>query len=133
MKLFDRTLQVAERSLDVRLSKQNVLNGNLANADTPGYIARDVNFDQAMTIVTDSRTTMSSTQEGHFSLGDEIEFDEILAEDSPTSGSSLDGNTVDLDRTMAALSENATQYSVVTKALSKKLGILKYVASDGFG
>ena len=133
MKLFDRSLQMAERSLDVRLTKQNVLNGNLANADTPGYIARDVNFDSAMTIVTDPRTQMSATQDGHFNLGDEIEFDEILAEDTPTTGSSLDGNTVDLDRTMAALSENATQYSVVTKALSKKLGILRYVASDGFG
>jgi flagellar basal-body rod protein FlgB len=133
MKLFDQSLTVMERSLDVRLTRQNVLNGNLANVDTPGYIARDVNFDNAMKVVSEGAIGMDATQEGHFALQDETLFEEILAEDTPSNGSTIDGNTVDLDRTMAALSENATQYSVITKAAGKKLGILKYVASDGFG
>jgi len=133
MKLFDKTLNVMERSLDVRLSRQNVLHGNLANVDTPGYVARDVNFDNAMKVVSEGAITMQATQEGHFSIEDEMQFDDILAEEQPSNGSTIDGNTVDLDRTMAALSENATQYSVITKAVGKKLGILKYIASDGFG
>jgi flagellar basal-body rod protein FlgB len=133
MKLFNQNLTTLERSLDVRLIRQNVLNSNLANLETPGYIARDVNFDSAMTVVTDGRAAIKATSDGHFDLGSEIEFEEILAEESPTNGSTIDGNTVDLDRTMAALSENATQYNVVAKAIGKKLAILRYVASDGYG
>jgi flagellar basal-body rod protein FlgB len=46
---------------------------------------------------------------------------------------SLDGNMVDLDRTMAQLAENAMQYNAGAKAASKKLAMLRYVASDGNG
>ena len=47
MKIFDSTLKTLERSLDIRLVEQNVLAGNVANADTPGAdpagaFARDV-------------------------------------------------------------------------------------------
>ena len=42
-----------------------------------------------------------------------------------------DGNRVDLDRTMTALAENGLEYSAGSRAASKKLAILRYVASDG--
>jgi flagellar basal body rod protein FlgB len=48
MKLFDTTLAHLERSLDVRLVRQNVLSGDLANVDTPNYHPRDVDFAAAM-------------------------------------------------------------------------------------
>ena len=44
---------------------------------------------------------------------------------------SLDGNQVDLDRTMAGLAENSLQYGASAKAAGKKLAILRYVVSDG--
>jgi flagellar basal-body rod protein FlgB len=51
--------------------------------------------------------------------------------DLPSSNASLDGNTVDLDRTMVAMAENALQYGASARAAGRKLAILKYVASDG--
>jgi flagellar basal body rod protein FlgB len=51
--------------------------------------------------------------------------------DIPSSNASLDGNTVDLDRTMVAMAENALQYGASARAAGHKLAILKYVASDG--
>ncbi len=45
----------------------------------------------------------------------------------------IDGNAVDLDRTLVAVSENALQYGASAKAAGKKLGILRYVANDGNG
>ena len=48
MKIFDRTLGTLERALDARLLRHNVLAGNLANADTPGFVPRDVDFAAAM-------------------------------------------------------------------------------------
>ena len=44
---------------------------------------------------------------------------------------SIDGNGVDVDRTMAGLAETALQYSAGAKAAQKKLGILRYVVSEG--
>ena len=48
MKIFDATMSTLERSLDVRLSRQTVLAGNLANANTPGFVQRDLDFAAAM-------------------------------------------------------------------------------------
>ncbi len=49
----------------------------------------------------------------------------------PGAAPGLDGNAVDLDRTTAAIAENALQYGAAAKAAGKKLAILRYVASDG--
>jgi flagellar basal-body rod protein FlgB len=53
--------------------------------------------------------------------------------DLPGGGATFDGNTVDLDRTMVAMAENAIQYGASARAAGKKLAILRYVASDGNG
>jgi flagellar basal-body rod protein FlgB len=51
------------------------------------------------------------------------------------SGSSptLDGNRVDLDRTMAQMAANGMQYGASARSAAKKLAILKYVVNDGNG
>jgi flagellar basal body rod protein FlgB len=51
--------------------------------------------------------------------------------DAAGSAPSLDGNKVDLDRTMVALAENGLQYGASARAAGKKLAILRYVSSDG--
>jgi flagellar basal-body rod protein FlgB len=48
VKIFDGTLSTLERSLDARLTRHEVLAGNLANANTPGFTPRDVDFAAAM-------------------------------------------------------------------------------------
>jgi flagellar basal-body rod protein FlgB len=58
---------------------------------------------------------------------------ELPIVDVPAGGASFDGNTVDLDRTMVAMAENALQYSAAARAAGKKLALLRYVASDGNG
>jgi flagellar basal-body rod protein FlgB len=50
---------------------------------------------------------------------------------APGDAPGLDGNSVDLDRTSAAVAENAIQYGAAAKAAAKKLAILRYAASDG--
>jgi flagellar basal-body rod protein FlgB len=49
----------------------------------------------------------------------------------PGTAPGIDGNAVDADRTLVAIAENALQYGAAAKAVSKKLAILRYVASDG--
>ncbi|MBX7100746.1 MAG: flagellar basal body rod protein FlgB [Myxococcaceae bacterium] len=123
MKLFDGTLTALERSLDVRLEKQNLLASNAANLDTPGYQARELDFDAAM---------QSVLAPGGDAPG-AVETAVRAATHAVEGTAGLDGNGVDLDRTMVELAENGLQYGAAAKAAGKKLAILKYVANDGNG
>ena len=146
MKIFDATLSQLERSLDVRLLRHNLLSANLANVDTPGFRPKDLDFTAAMVSV-ENRSQDSATLEavttasGHMQIGvpigsagaqdGQLSPKDLPVVDLPSSNASLDGNTVDLDRTMVAMAENALQYGASARAAGRKLAILKYVASDG--
>jgi flagellar basal-body rod protein FlgB len=147
MKLFDATLSTLERTLDVRLTRQNVLAGNLANADTPGFVPRELDFAAAMEATPAApapggapevpTVNLVAFRPGDLPLGQAsgaaTSAPEHFVHDAPGAGAGagLDGNAVDVDRTLAAVAENALQYGAAAKAAAKKLAILRYVASDG--
>jgi flagellar basal-body rod protein FlgB len=140
MKVFDNTLARLERALDVRLVRQNVLSADVANVDTPGFKPKDVDFTATMAAIEGA-----AHDEGGVSLPTPPTLGATAADangltardlpivDVPAGGASFDGNTVDLDRTMVAMAENALQYGASAKAAGKKLAILRYVVSDGNG
>jgi flagellar basal-body rod protein FlgB len=138
MKIFDSTLKTLERSLDVRLARHNVLAGNLANVDTPGYKPKDVDFVTAMSAAgSDGPGSIALTSPGHMASGGAMAIGggdgDIPVREVGGEAPSLDGNAVDLDRTMASLAENGMQYGASARAASKKLAILRYAAGDGQG
>jgi flagellar basal-body rod protein FlgB len=142
MKLFDTTLARLERSLDVRLARHNVLSGNVANVDTPGYAPKDVDFKAAMAAASGGAASagsmaLASTDDGHMSTGGAVSVGgkatDIPLIDANSSSNGMDGNKVDLDRTMVALAENGLQYGASARAAGKKLAILRYVTGDGTG
>jgi len=120
MKLFDGSLVDLERSLDIRAERHTVLSSNLSNIDTPGFVATDVDFE----------TTLAKAQAADDEPGS-IEMEMMEAPHLNSVG--LDGNTVDLDRTMAALAENGLQYGASAKVASKHLALLRTVVNDGVG
>jgi flagellar basal-body rod protein FlgB len=133
VKIFDATLKTLEQALDVRLVEQNVLAGNVANADTPGYKPKELDFDAAA-----RADIMAATAPGHMGpnggsagTGAGDIATSMVVEGRGTSPS-FDGNAVDLDRTMAGMAENGLQYGASAKAAGKKLAILRY-AIDGGG
>ncbi|MCP4498758.1 MAG: flagellar basal body rod protein FlgB [Deltaproteobacteria bacterium] len=137
MKVFD-SIRLLERSLDVRLQKQNQLSANIANVDTPGYVPKTVDFEASMDAFLSSDAGMDGSDENHMSVSgmagrqsggrnSMVFVDDLMA------SATLDENAVDLDHTMAQLAENGVQFQAVTKAVSKKLAILRYVANDGVG
>jgi len=144
MKIFDTTLTRLQEALDVRLVEHNVLAGNVANVDTPGYHPKELNFSQAMNAARDAASTgqgLAATDQRHMGASGQTLAEGSIATVAATSlvtdgnGSSpsIDGNAVDLDRTMAGLAENALQYGASARAAGKKLAILRYVASEGAG
>ena len=57
MKIFAATLNQLERSLDVRLMRHNLLAANVANADTPGFRPKDLDFTAALASVETTHRT----------------------------------------------------------------------------
>jgi len=142
MKIFDTTLTRLEEALDVRLVEHNVLAGNVANADTPGYRPKALDFSQAMAAAEQmfAGDGMASTSARHLGPAGEGAGEAtsqasaaatLLIRETPGTSPSIDGNEVDLDRTMAGLAENSLQYGASARAAGKKLAILRYVVSDG--
>ena len=141
MRIFDATLSTLERALDVRLARQSVLAGNVANADTPGFKPRELDFAGAMAAAAPGAVQAPGLA-GASRPGDvPLASSGALAPSAPEqfvgevagSAAGLDGNAVDLDRTLAAVAENGLQYGVAARAASKKLAILRYAANDGQG
>ncbi len=148
MKIFDSTLGTLEHALDARLLRHNVLAGNLANANTPGFVPREVDFAAAMrasAAASEARSPaspvfLSSAGHGAGELSRDIPLgtpgDLPGAPGSPVitqsaDGAGLDGNAVDVDRALTAVAENAIQYGAAARSAQKKLAILRYAASDG--
>jgi flagellar basal-body rod protein FlgB len=113
----------------------------VANADTPGFQPRDLDFAGAMAAAAPGPAALPSA-EGSPRPGDvplaaagalAPTAPERFVAEVPGAAAGLDGNAVDLDRTLAAVAENAIQYGAAAKAAGKKLAILRYVANDGQG
>jgi flagellar basal-body rod protein FlgB len=141
MKLFDTTLTRLQESLDVRLVEHNVLAGNVANSDTPGYRPKELDFSQAMAAAQHAAGSdgLTVTNAQHMGPNGAVAGEgsramsaaTMLVRDGVGTSPSIDGNQVDLDRTMAGLAENSLQYGASARAAGKKLAILRYVVSDG--
>jgi flagellar basal-body rod protein FlgB len=138
VKIFDATLKTLEQALDVRLVEQNVLAGNVANADTPGYKPKELDFGAAMKAASADAGAemMATTSPGHLgpngatvSSASDIATSMVL--EGRGTAPSFDGNAVDLDRTMAGMAENGLQYGASAKAAGKKLAILRYAVDGG--
>lgn len=119
---FDNALGIHEQALNVRVKRAEVLANNLANADTPGFKARDLDFKAALNKQMGSaqsgvEMSMSKTNSNHISTrggsGEELLYK------NPTQPS-IDGNTVDTQQEMAAYMKNAMDYQASFQFLNGK-------------
>ncbi len=104
-------LNFQSNALLLRSQRQQVLASNIANADTPGYIARDFDFAQALKTAAGGvpRSAVSTTDARHLRLGQADPLNPELAYTVQTSPSQ-DGNSVDLDRERANFVDNSIRY-----------------------
>lgn len=135
MRIFDRTIQLLERTLDLRSARQRVIASNLANEETPGYRASELNFMDQLRSAHHGRlpVVLAATQPRHFGLhgaqGVQAvagKLNEVPAGDLP-----LDANSVNLELEMAKLSDNAMQYNTAATILAKKFHGLLNVIREG--
>lgn len=133
-RIFDSTIGALNTSLNVRQLKQNVISGNIANADTPGFKAQAVEFEQAFrdALGVGQDLTPAGTHPGHMIPHDTDPIDPEVYDD-PNGVESLDGNTVSRSKEMAEMAENQQMYEASIEMLKRKLGIVKYGITEGGG
>jgi len=106
---FDKALGIHAEALQVRSRRLELLASNLANADTPNFKARDIDFRAALNDASHGQgLRMARTNAGHLPSGPAGSG--LEAKYRVPSQPSLDGNTVDPQLEQAAFSENAIQY-----------------------
>jgi len=124
---FDYRLQV----MNLRAARQQVLATNIANADTPGYQARDVDFASQLRRIQsgEGRGALSTTHARHLSGGPGAAPGGLELRYRAAEQPSVDGNTVDLNREMARFSENAIRYQADLAFLQSRVSGLRQAIS----
>lgn len=134
MSMFDKTTKALEKSMDFMLTRQNVTSANIANAETPGYKAKKVDFENALTsaLKPNGAGAMKASDGKHFPVG-HSHLNSLKAQvyDNPDVAMNNDGNTVDMEKEMATLNETSIRYKAATQLINKKLGKLKYAITGG--
>ncbi len=123
MKLDD-ALGIHEQALLLRGRRAEVLAANIANADTPGYKARDFDFQAMLRQEVGQATRLKVTQPGHIQTETGIVSPSQMAYRVP-SQPSLDGNTVDTQLEHTQFAANAMEYQASLRFLSGNINTLR--------
>lgn len=133
-KLFDKTTEGIAKSLDMRLMRQNITAANIANAETPGYVAQKVDFEKDLirALEMEGIPKIETSHPDHMPITQGA-VRKVTADiyDNPDISLANDKNTVDLEKEMATLTENSLVYKAALELMRKKMGALKYAVSEG--
>lgn len=119
---LDTYLGVHADALKLQSKRMDVIAENLANSDTPGYKARDIDFRAAMANAggADAPVTLTTTNPGHLGADPASQqLDASLKYRVPLAPS-LDGNTVDAQQEQAAFADNTVRYQATLTFLSAR-------------
>ncbi len=118
---FDSALGIHDKALAVRSRRAEMLASNIANADTPGYKAKDIDFKAALSQAQSNAGQagkLYTTRSNHISAGSVQDSTPALYR--IPNQASLDGNTVDSQMEKSAFAENALRYQASLQFLDGK-------------
>ena len=132
MKIFDNVFSALEKSMDIRYKRHAVLTGNVANADTPGYHAREVDFAGELNRVIHGSgpEALVKTNPRHMDTSTDSAAHTILDESGAIGA---DGNNVDLDIQLGKVSSNSRSYQSALSLYDMKLRLLRLAARPRTG
>jgi flagellar basal-body rod protein FlgB len=109
MELFTESISTLETTLDLRMERQRIIAANLANLDTPGYKAVEMDFQASL-----DRALSGSA-------------DPVVTQESTASTLSLDGNNVVLETELGKMGQNKLMYSLTAQILAAKMRQLSMI------
>lgn len=133
MDINDKTMQALAAGLKFREMRQEVISSNIANAETPGYKAKRLEFEKALAraLDVDGQMGMKVEDGRHFDVGSGS-FENLEPEviEDPNGVVNESGNTVNREDEMARMAENKIMYDTLVQLMNKKLGLKKYVLNS---
>ena len=111
-----------------------IRDSNIANAETPGYKAKKLDFEGALrrAVDVDGLGAVSVSHKDHYlSNGESVSRVRADIYDNPDVNVNPDGNSVDLEKEMATLAENSILYKAALQLLNKKMGLMRYAVTEG--
>jgi flagellar basal-body rod protein FlgB len=125
----DKSLNTASKAMDGLSYRRNVISQNVANVDTPGYHALEMNFESELqrSLSSSPKLSMSLTDSKH-QLSKDDASGAFQAKLRSGGSERADGNNVDIDTELVQMTETGIRYSALTTAVSKKLSLLKEIA-----
>ena len=110
--MLDRLAGQLERYMDLLSARQQLVASNIANADTPGFRTRDINFQEEFESAIRSRPNV-------------VEVSGLPVKN--------DGNSVDLDREARLLAENAMRFQLASNLLRSQIRMVRSAIEEGRG
>ena len=107
--MFENIFGIHEQALLLHGQRVGILATNLANADTPNYKARDLDFSAVLSKSDAAPLPLATTQASHIAMNDGATPSANLMYRNPYQAS-LDGNTVEMPVEQAAFAENNVRY-----------------------
>ncbi|QPG04978.1 flagellar basal body rod protein FlgB [Salinimonas marina] len=129
---LDKLVSFHQNAVNIREDRMEVIAGNLANANTPGYKARDIDFKQAMSAAQSGQQSSSMVRTHDKHIGGSAStspFDvQFRIPNQPDTG---DGNTVEVQTERNAFLENGMRYQASIQFLDSKIKGMKKALSGG--
>jgi len=131
---LNELLNMQESALKVREARQELLASNIANADTPNYKARDVNFSQALQQVSQGKQGLKGTlplavTSSAHQLGKSVGPLAGVTQFRNDQQGSIDGNDVDIDKERMQFADNGVRYeasvTLITAQIRNMLAVLQ--------
>ena len=118
MRIFGNVIEGLGHAIDLYQARHRVLAENVANAETPGYRARDLDFGSALARAFESNAERGVTDGAEPAVDTHATL-------------KIDGNSVDVDTEMSRMSQNALKIVALSQILAKKYAGLRAVITDG--
>jgi flagellar basal-body rod protein FlgB len=129
MNLLNNMMGMQEQTLQLKARRLEVISQNIANADTPNYKARDIDFKAVLGAATQQETAMDATKSGHYQAGQELSPDGMRFR-TPFN-TSFDGNTVEMSLEQAQYGKAAGDYQATLNFLQNRIsGIRKALKGE---
>lgn len=127
----DPTVAALHTTLTRASRRAALVASNLANVDTPGYQALELQFQETLGAV-GNVGDIETTRPGHMgSIAPSDDPGTVVTQ--PATRVRNDGNTVDVDREMTVLAQMQGRYSAAAEMVRKRFALLLYSATDGRG
>lgn len=130
--LFDKTISLLGNTLDLRAARNKLLASNIANQETPGYRAVDINFEDELRKKQGNTLAapIARTNTAHLIPVSGTGASPAVVERS-TDMESYDRNSVGIEGEMVKLSENSIMYNASAKMLRSKFNLLMTAIKEG--